>query len=888
MTLPAPLLRWRIFRSTGAVLAVCGAVTLGLMLLAASVMLLARRDATRDADRSASNIARAAGQDIARTLGLYDLALRTVARQVQQPAVRALPPDLRQALLFDGAARDADFGFINVLDAHGDVIADSASVTPRRGNFGGRDYFLAQRHGSTDRLFIGEPFDRIHGRFTLIALSRRLSNQDGSFAGVVMGTVRLAYFARLFAAFAIGPHGTITLLHDSGAILQRRPAAPDDIGHVAATTLLQTVHPLLPTDAADPVDRHLRHFVLYRVPGLPLTVAVGLAPQDIYAAWRQRAAVTLLSVLALGLLNAALMLRLRHAVRTQRASEATLREKGMELVAFAQQRSDALAAEKQAHDRRARRLSEVSHDMRTLLHGILGNADLVRSRGDLNGEQAHCLAALRSAAEHLRETANRFLHDVGLGDEAARPDLKPTDLHALLDQCRAMIELAAEEKGLQVAFETDPRLPDLIVTDATRLGVILWNLLDNAIKYTDRGSVTLNASREANGVQFVIVDTGRGMPAAQRRKLQDDPSTGDPQPGLSGLGLSIVRRRTGELGGTIQCMSNPGGGTIICLTLPARPVPATTPGGFGTPAPQSREPGAPVPQSSAPGTAAPQSREPGAPALQSREPSAPVPELRGPGAPVPELRRPGAPTAGEALRVLVVDDSEISRDTTAGLLRAAGLQVSEANSGEAAVDCARDGAFDAVVMDVRMAGISGLDAAQQIRALPGQAGQAPIILLSAQLPDDAHAAWQMAGIDTCLEKPCDQMRLLQAIRRTTGRGSAGGTPVRPRDDNGIAPHHFQMLADEVSAMVAMLEDDGRSLDDEALGDQVHRVAGDAAELRFTALAQACRDFERAARAGDNRTQPARVVHQAAQDALHSLSQRLQDPRKGVARSASPV
>ena len=223
---------------------------------------------------------------------------------------------------------------------HGDVIADSASATPRQGNFGGRDYFLAQRHGSTDRLFIGEPFDRIHGRFTLIALSRRLSHPDGSFAGVVMGTVRLAYFARVFAAFSIGRHGTITLLHDSGAILQRRPAAPNEIGHIAATTLLQTVHPLLPTDAADPVDRRLRQFVLYRVPGLPLTVAVGLAPQDIYAAWRSRAAVTLLSVLALGLLNTAAAAAPAHALRAQAANEAALREKGLELMELAHQRRD--------------------------------------------------------------------------------------------------------------------------------------------------------------------------------------------------------------------------------------------------------------------------------------------------------------------------------------------------------------------------------------------------------------------------------------------------------------------------------------------------------------------------------------------------------------------
>ena len=89
-------------------------------------------------------------------------------------------------------------------------------------------------------------------------------------------------------------------------------------------------------------------------------------------------------------------------------------------------------------------------------------------------------------------------------------------------------------------------------------------------------------------------------------------------------------------------------------------------------------------------------------------------------------------------------------------------------------------------------------------------------------------------------------------------------------------------------MLAMLDDAGGNLDDDELGDQVHRVAGDAAELRFTALAQACRNFERATRDDSDRSHAAGAVRQAAQAALRELTQRFQAPRKGVARSASPV
>ena len=826
----AALRRWRPFRSTTAVLSLSGGVTLGLMLLAGFVMLLARGDVTRDADKDALNVARAAGQDIARNLELYDLQLRSVARQMQNPEVQALPPALRRAILFNGMARDEHVGFINVLNEHGDVVADSATAVPRGGNWAGRDYFRAQRASSRDALFIGDPFGKENESLSMIPLSRRLTHPDGSFAGVVVGSVRLDYFADLFNRFSVGPHGTITLLHDNGRILQRVPAAPQEIGHVPTPNLPLQSGSRMPADVADPVDRQVRRFVLYRLEGLPLTVAVGLAQVDIYAAWNRRAAIILLAMVALGVLNAWLLLRLRKASIKREADGIRLRDQALELKQRAEQRTAMMAAQKQAHERRTRQLDEVTHDMRTALHSLLGNADLVLRKGPLTPEQMPHLASLRSAGEHLRDLAGRFLRDARDGCEADLL-LEPTDIRALIGQCRSMVSLNADQKKLRVTFEADAALPDRVVTDCNRLKAILGNLLFNAIRYTDQGSVALHASLGSAGLRCVLTDTGRGMPEAQIRRLTgEDDTAGDAPAAASGMGLSIVRRHIEALGGSIRCLHNPGGGTIIILEVPVTP------------------------------------------ALPAEPAGQPLP-VRG-------------------LHLLVVDDSPVSREPTADMLRAAGYRVTEASSGEEAVQQASDNRFDVALMDMRMAGMSGPETARRIRALPGEHGRTPIIALSATPRADGLAAWQQAGISDYVEKSRDMSELLHTVARAASaatadsvlacRQSAMPPPTEPEQ------RHLRALAEEVLAMRALLDKPVRDTDQIMLNELVHRAAGDTSQFGFTTLAAECRRYEQASQSGAAASEPRARLVREADDALTELLQRLQEARNGEARSAMPV
>ena len=776
MTLPASLHRWSPFRSARTALALSLVLTLGLMLLAGGVMLLARGDVTHDADKDALNIARAAGQDIARNLELFDLQLRTIARQMQDPAVQALPPALRRAMLFDGVARDEHLGFINVLNAHGEVIANSAAAVPRGGNFASRDYFQAQRRSARDALFIGAPFDKVHDAWTMIPLSHRLANPDGSFAGVVMGSVRLDYFAELFSRFAVGRQGSIALLLDDGTLLQRIPAAPTDIGHIARPNLLTAAATAWPSNLLDPVDRQMRRFVLQRVDGLPLVVAVGLAPADIYAAWNSRAKTMLAAVAALGLLNGLLLLRLRKVEIRREADAVMLRDQALELQRRAEQHAAMVAGQKQAHDRRVQQLDEITHDMRTSLHSLLGHTDLVRQKGSLNPGQAHHLASLRSAGEHLRDLADRFLHDARNGDGPALL-LEPTDIRAQIEDLGRIAGLAAEEKGLALILEADGSVPARVVTDGRRLRLILANLLENAIKYTDRGSVALHASLEPTGLRCVISDTGCGLPNAQKRRLlQTDDETAVPT-GRGGRGLSIVRRHIDALGGQVSCLHHPGGGSIVCVDVPVTPAP--TPG-------------------------------------------------------------PGRTSA--ALRVLVVDDSAVSREPTAELLRAAGHKVTAERSGEAAVQRVRGAEFDTVVLDARMPGLSGPETARRIRALPGDRGRVPIVVLSATPREQGLAAWQQAGISAYVEKSRDIATLSQAVceaahpaaRGKVAAGSGNSAAASAPNDT-----HLSALAEEVRTVRVRLDGPRHAVNQDVLNELVHRLAGDAAQCGFAALSAAC-------------------------------------------------
>ncbi|MGI4939758.1 MAG: sensor domain-containing diguanylate cyclase [Janthinobacterium lividum] len=304
-------------------------VMLGTLAFGGAVLLDARRDTWHQAEQASSNLVLALERDITRTVATYDLSLQGAADAMRLPGIETISPELRHATLFDRAATAEYLGSMLVLDAAGDIVADSTAVTPHRLNLVDRDYFTIHRDRTDAGLFISRPFrSRLRGGDASIAISRRLSNADGSFAGVVVGTLRLAYFEELFGRLDIGTRGSITLLSSNGYIVARYPSLGDTLGkdisgsETARRILLARTGQFTAHSAVDGVER----LFSYRGIGdLPLAVNVAVSVDGIYQAWWRKAVMTggLLLMLSGATLALCLLFR-REMLRRLKAEQALM------------------------------------------------------------------------------------------------------------------------------------------------------------------------------------------------------------------------------------------------------------------------------------------------------------------------------------------------------------------------------------------------------------------------------------------------------------------------------------------------------------------------------------------------------------------------------------
>lgn len=288
-----------------------------------------RDDALRRAQDSALNVTLLIQRDVSRNLELYDLSLRAVIAGLQQPGVLELPPALRQLLLFDGSASAQDMGSMVVFDETGNAIFDSQSITPRHLNVADRDFFTAQRSSPNLGLYVSHPYmSHQPGAGESIALSRRLSHPDGRFAGIVVGTLRLTYFRRLFAGMNLGNGGSMALLLNDGTMLMRRPYDPKIIGINLKGTPNYTR--FLQADSGDffgtaAIDGVERWYAYRHIDGFPLLLDVAISTHDIFTVWRHRAWIIGSLIAALDVTIIALALLFAQQLKRRVAVEEALR-----------------------------------------------------------------------------------------------------------------------------------------------------------------------------------------------------------------------------------------------------------------------------------------------------------------------------------------------------------------------------------------------------------------------------------------------------------------------------------------------------------------------------------------------------------------------------------
>ncbi|KWH20917.1 sensor domain-containing diguanylate cyclase [Burkholderia multivorans] len=430
------------------VVAVGVLIAFALMGLCILQLFQSRQDALDRARETSRNLALVAERDITRNVELYNLSLEAVLQGLRRPDVMAASPALRRGVLFDHAMTAQYLGSMLVLDAQGNIVLDSQNDVPRHGNFSDRKYFTVHRDRADVGLYVSDPFaSRLRGGTPSIVLSRRVSNPDGSFAGVALIAINLEYFHKLFAGLALGPHGSISLIGTDGIMVMRQPYELNTIGRdisQAATFRRFRSAPEGSFLERSSIDGVRRLYYFKTLPNLPLIVMVAEAEQDIYAAWHRRALTIGALVATFGAAFIALSVLLGAQLRRRMRAES-------ELILLA--RTDGLTGLNNRRsfgevlDREWRRARRV----RSVFSLLFVDVDRFKAYNDTYGHQAgdDALAAVaRCIGENIRRPADVAARYGGEEFVVLLPDTAENGAAQIAERIRIAInELGLEHVG---------------------------------------------------------------------------------------------------------------------------------------------------------------------------------------------------------------------------------------------------------------------------------------------------------------------------------------------------------------------------------------------------------------------------------------------------------
>ncbi len=363
---------------------------------------------------------------------------------------------------------------------------------------------------------------------------------------------------------------------------------------------------------------------------------------------------------------------------------------------------------------KSRFLANVSHEIRTPLNGILGMAsELADSR--LTDDQAQCLDVIEQSGGVLLNTINDVLDLSKVEAGAFQVEHRPFVLADTLEAARALYAATAREKGLTLSLQVQANLPRRVMGDERRLQQVMHNLIANAVKFTETGSVSIRAMPEVDGHGIVLSvrDTGPGIPLEARGRIfqpfaQADASISR-QFGGTGLGLAISKQLCEAMGGSLSLLSRAGNGTTFYCSLPLQ---------------------AAVEQE----------------ASEQTKTADQPPDLHG-------------------WQVLVADDNATNRLILTRFLKNTGAVLSYAESGAAAVELAADHEFDLILMDIQMPRMDGTAATRAIREMEQQRGRPGVTIVAVTANALNHQAdeYRQSGMQDVLAKPVSKPELMALL-----------------------------------------------------------------------------------------------------------------------------
>ncbi len=472
-------------------------------------------------------------------------------------------------------------------------------------------------------------------------------------------------------------------------------------------------------------------------------------------------------------------------------------------------------------------LANMSHEIRTPLASIIGFAELLMDqRTGISPDEA--LRTIMHNGQHLLQIISDILDVSKIEADGLDLEIAPVDLPALLNETEQLMALRAREKGLVFQVQAELPLPEEVDADYLRLKQILLNYCSNAIKFTERGSITLRARvLEGSTLELAVLDTGMGLQPEQLSRLfqpfaQADVTT-TRRFGGTGLGLFICKQLAQLMGGDVHAESTPGSGSCFALRMPLGPD-VTGPAGRWL-----------------------------------RQPS--------------DLRR--AKSGGEAGlaipalsgSVLVAEDGLYNQRLISAYLQCTGANIKLVDNGERAVEEALAGDFDLVFMDIQMPVMDGITAVTLLRSA-GYGG--PIVALTANVMRSDIDHYRQIGCDDVLAKPIVRSRLHQVLSRYLP-GANADSPSRADQIDAVVHRLATDFCADLPATLDTLRDALAHADFGTVRFTTHRIKGLAGSIGYPELTALAEPIEREIDAGRLDTARARCEQlMAAMQALATV------------------